>query len=335
MISLLHIAARKPSQLFTPLFLEHLNTVGSLTIVENGDDLSEADRLALLRETDVALTGWDAAPIPAAIVHEPGKLRYVCHVTGEMKQYVPEAVIRSDILVSNWGDSPAVAIAEGTVALLLAVLKDLPRQVVEIRAGGWSLSPEEFGGSLYEASLGVYGCGAIGRRFVELIRLFGPRISVYDPYATELPDGCGRADSLDELFGNSEIIVICAGLTDETRVSVTAELLAKLPRHGVLINTARGAIVDQDALFAELEHGRLRAGLDVLEPDRLPDDHPARQWTNVIFTAHEINRGWPTDGKPSTRLSAMHTLCLENLRSFAQGRPIRFEMDLARYRRST
>jgi phosphoglycerate dehydrogenase-like enzyme len=129
--------------------------------------------------------------------------------------------------------------------------------------------------------------------------------------------------------------VICAALSDETRQSITADLLALLPRHGVIINTARGGIVDQDALFAELESGRLRAGLDVLEPDRLPADHPARTWKNCIFSAHEINRGWPTDGGEPTTLAPMHKVCIENLIAFAEGNPIRFEMDLERYRRST
>jgi phosphoglycerate dehydrogenase-like enzyme len=335
MISLVHIAQRRPSEIFHPLFLREAAKVGSLTIVENGADLSDDEKISLLRKADVALTGWDSAPLPAAIVDDPGALRYVCNLTGEMSRFVPAEIIASDILVSNWGDSPAISIAEGTVALLLSVLKDLHRQIVDIREGGWALDGKEYGGTLFDASLGLYGCGAIGRRFVDLIRPFGPRILVFDPYCRELPEGCSRVDTLRGLFEQSEIVTICAGLSDETRGSVTAELLALLPRDGVVINTARGAIVDQDALFAELESGRLRAGLDVLEPDRLAQDHPVRRWKNCILSAHEINRGWPTDGAPPSKLSPMHRLCIDNITAFVQGRPIRFEMDLERFSRSS
>ena len=335
MISLVHIAMRKPSSMFNEKFLEELRAIGELTIVENGGSLSDGEKIAILRRADAALTGWESAPLPAAIVADPGSLRYVCNITGEMRTFVPEEIVASGILVSNWGDAPSVSIAEGTVALLLAVLKDLHHQILEIREGGWGLGGKEFGGTLYGATLGVYGCGVIGRRFIDLIKPFGPEILVYDPYCAELPGGCMRAGDLESLFTRSQIVVVCAALSEETRGSVTAGLLALLPRHGVVVNTARGAIVDQDALFAELESGRLRAGLDVLDPDRLPPDHPARTWRNCIFSAHEINRGWPTDGDALPKLAPMHKVCIENLTAFSQGKPIRFEMDLERFRRST
>ncbi|MBT3275276.1 MAG: hypothetical protein HN368_19130, partial [Spirochaetales bacterium] len=263
MISLVHIAQKTPSEIFSRLFVEELAKIGELVIIENGENLSDDDKVALLKRADVAITGWDSSPLPAAIVDSPGTLRYVCNVTGEMSAFVPVEIISSDILVSNWGDTPAISIAEGTVALLLAVLKDMHRQVMEIRDDGWNLSHEETGGTLYDAAVGVYGCGAIGRRFLNLIMPFGSRLLFFDPYCKDIPEGCGQVHTLRELFEKSEIVIICAGLTVETRGSVTAELLAMLPRHGVVINTARGAIIDQDALFSELESGRLRAGLDV------------------------------------------------------------------------
>ncbi len=168
-----------------------------------------------------------------------------------------------------------------------------------------------------------------------MLRPFRPAILVFDPYAASLPEGCERAGSLDELFGRCEAIVIHAALSEETRGSVTAERLARLPDRAVLVNTARGAIVDQEALFAELASGRLRAGLDVLEPDRLPPGHPARDWENLILTAHDIGKNRPPEGFPPTSLDSMHRVCLDNLRRFAAGQPLRFVMDRERYERST
>ncbi len=336
MLKMVHISRQGPDpKIFTPAFVQALEALGVLSFVNNGDDLSDEQKSGILRATDVALTGWCSSPLPESLATHPGCLKYVCNVTGEMKQWMPSAIIAAGMPVTNWGDAPAYGIAEGAMTLLLAVLKDLHDQILAIRGGQWRLDPEAFGGTLYEADLGIYGCGAIGRRFIEMVRPFGPVIRVFDPYCAELPGGCIRADSRRDLFAASQVIAIHAGLTDETRHSVTAELLALLPRHGVVINTARGGIVDQDALFAELRSGRLRAGLDVLEPDALPEDHEARQWPNCLLTAHHIHRGWPAHGQPPRKLQPMHRVCLDNLERFARGEALRFLMDPTRFGRST
>lgn len=336
MLKLLHIAQGAPDgAVWTGVFREALASVGELTMVADGAALDDARRAALIRAADVLLLGWGSAPVPPEIARERGALRYVCNVTGEMKSWVPPELVDSGVPVTNWGDAPAGAVAEGAMALLLAVLKDLHQHTQAIRRDGWFLDWTLSGGSLEGLDVGIYGCGAIGRRFVELIRPFGPVLRVFDPFATELPASCARVDSLEALFDASQAIVIHAGLTPETRGSVTADLLRRLPRHGVIVNTARGAIIDQEALFAELASGRLRAGLDVLEPDALPAGHPARTWENCILTAHHVGRGWPNDGLPPTRLEAMHRVCLDNLRRFAAGTPLRFVVDPVAFRRQT
>ena len=336
MLKLLHIAHGSPdANVWTGVFRNALAEIGNLTIVENGAALDEAKRTALIQSAEVLLLGWGSAPVPPAIAREPGALRYVCNITGEMKKWVPPELVESGLPITNWGDAPAGAVAEGAMTLLLAVLKDLHKQVQSIRRDGWRQDEAHTGGSIEGLNVGVYGCGMIGRVFIDLIRPFRPVLRVFDPYMSEAPAGCERVSSLEALFSASEAIVIHAGLNPETLHSVTADLLRRLPRYGVVINTARGAIVDQEALFAELASGRLRAGLDVLDPDSLPPGHPARSWENCIFTGHQLSRGWPTDGKPPTRLQPMHRVCLDNLRRHAAGEPLRFVIDLIAYRRQT
>jgi phosphoglycerate dehydrogenase-like enzyme len=159
-------------------------------------------------------------------------------------------------------------------------------------------------------------------------------VRVYDPDAGGLPEGCIRAGSLRELFAASQAVVIHAGLTGETRGSVTRELLAMLPDQGIVINTARGAIVDQEALFDELRAGRLRAGLDVLWPDELPADHEARQWENLIWTCHEFGgKPWPSEGvEGELQHWKVH---LDNIRAFVESRPLEHVIDEVRYSRMT
>ncbi len=336
MLKLMHIAHGTPHpEIWTGVFRKALAEVGELTLIENGGARDEAERLALIQGTEVLLLGWGTSPVPAAVARDPGALRYLCNITGEMKQWVSPEIVDSDVRVTNWGDAPASSVAEGAMTLLLAVLKDLHQQIQTIHHDGWNLDRTFTGGSIDGLNVGIYGCGLIGRAFIELIRPFRPVLRVFDPYAADVPAGCERVANLEELFGASEAVVIHAGLTPETRHTVTADLLRRLPRHGVVINTARGGIIDQEALFAELASGRLRAGLDVLDPDTLPTGHPARCWENCILTAHHVSRSWPTDGEPPVRLDAMHRVCLDNVRRYAAGASLRFVIEPTVYRRQT
>ena len=264
MIHMLHIANRRSQLPATGPLPDALRAFGTLEILEQGKSLSDQQALEKLRAADVVLTMWGARPIPPALAQDPGRVRYVLNLTGTCREFVPIEIIRSPIPVTNWGDAPARAVAEGAMALLLAVLKDLRPRTEQIATGKWA-GAKRLGlpsGTLRGLRLGLYGCGAIGRRFVQLVTPFKPELLVYDPYADTLPQGCQRIESLEQLFDQSEAVAIWAGLSEQTRGSVDADMLARLPEHGIIINAARGAIIDQPALFAELKKGRLRAGLD-------------------------------------------------------------------------
>jgi len=323
-----------------PALAAALAQFGSYESIEHAGQMTDADRAAAMRAFDVLLIGWSSAPIPPSIATDPGRVRYICSVTGSIRDAVPRAVIEAGIPVTNWGDTPAFGIAEGAMTLLLAVLKEIRSHIETKAAGRWSADRIEWQSSLRDLRVGLYGLGVIGLRFVELIRPFQPALSVFDPFAPYLPDGVTRVDSLDALFAANDAIVIHAALTDQTRASVDARRLAMLPDGGILINTARGAIVDQPALFAELASGRLRAGLDVLDDhgkDWLAEKDPARQWPNLILTAHRVGGSrWP-ERNPDGRLKFghMHSVCLDNIHRFAAGQPLLFAFDLDRYDRST
>ncbi len=332
-MKLLHITLKDARCLEPEYFRQKLREFGELTVLP-GERMTPEQIAAHVREHDVYLAGWDSVMLPCELAENHGKLRYICGLTGTMRAFVPIELVEAGIPLTNWGDAPAWEVAEGAMLLLLASLKTLHRRIMFHRAGGYWNPPPGCGGSLYELNVGVYGCGLIGQRFIEMLKPFGPIIRIFDPYLQQLPEGCQRVASLDELFSQSEAIAIHASLTDQTRNSVTARHLAMLPDNAVIVNTARGGIIDQEALFRELETGRLRAGLDVLEPDYLPEDHPARKWENLIITGHSIQHGPPFDpARP--RLERRHKVALENLRRFRDGEPLLWVMDAERYRRST
>lgn len=269
MIRILYIANGRSRVAPEGPFAAALREIGELTIVEHGRTLTEAEIAERMRAADVVITHWSSVPIPRALAEDPGRLKYVLNLGGTCRATVPIEIIRRGIPVTNWGDAPAQSVAEGAMALLLAVLKELRGRIEALRDGrcGPARRLGLASGTLNGLRLGLYGCGVIGRRFVEMARPFRPKIRVYDPYASRLPEGCLRVESLRALFEQSEAVTIWAGLSEKTRGTVTAELLALLPDHGIVVNAARGEIVDQEALFAELKSGRLRAGLDVLVGD--------------------------------------------------------------------
>ena len=309
-----------------------LREKGELVLVEQAHAMDDAEVLAQMRQADVLITNWAGRAIPPALAADPGRVRYVLNLGGTCRATVPVEIIRAGIPVTNWGDTPARSMAEGAMALLLAVLKDL-RGRTEALVAGKAGGARRLGlpsGTLNGLRLGLYGCGVIGRQFVRMVTPFAPEISVYDPYAKALPDGCQRVDTLDSLFAQSEAVVIWAGLSDETKGSVNAARLAMLTDHGIIINAARGEIIDQEALFVELKSVRLRAGLDVLvKDDYLPPGHEAHTWKNLLITCHDINSAnWPV--RPP-HLSYGDHIALDNLKRFITGEPLQFVMDEPRY----
>jgi len=333
---ILHIAQDQPDpRIWSAVFVQALKEFGEIELVAGGQSIPDAERARMIRDCEILLTCWGAQRCPEELASDPGQLKYICNITGELARFLPVEFIDAGIRVSNWGDYPAIGVAEGAMSLLLATLKDTHYQIQNVRNDGWKMDMHYRGGSLYDAEVAIYGLGVIGQRFLELIRPFGAKLRLYDPYLGQTPDGCVRCHSLEEMMEGAQILVIHAALTEETRGSITADLLAKLPRHGVVINTARGGIIDQTALFHELESGRLRAGLDVLEPDHLAEDHPARRWENLILTAHRVDHGWPDFNEPPTRLNRMQEICIDNLGRHLSGEKPRFLYDRARYLRST
>lgn len=323
-----------PNGTVRPEFLEAVRDMPGLEleVIEHWDALTPEELARLIRGSDLLILSR-APRMPDELAADPGRLKYICYLHGTMNRVIGLPVIRSSIKVTNWGNAMELGLAESSMTLLLAVFKDLPRRIMAVRAGG-GRGIRNMGSHVAGLNVGIYGFGFAGRAFAKLLQPFDAVIRVFDPYAAGLPDCCRRVHSLHELFAASQAIVIHAGLTPETRHSVSRELLALLPDQGIVINTARGAIVDQEALFDELRAGRLRAGLDVLWPDDLPVDHEARQWENLIWTCHQFTgEPWPSEGVEG--ILKQYRNHLDNIRAFCEGKPLQFVIDEVRYSRMT
>jgi phosphoglycerate dehydrogenase-like enzyme len=317
------------------VFQQALQIYGTLTVHTNYTGTAK-ELCGLLQTHHVYLICRHSLKVPDELVHNAGELKVIVATIGSLKPYLTSRLIESEIPVCNWGDAPAEEVAQGALTLLLSTLSDLHHHIAFRERGGWTVDASSHGGKLYGEHVGLYGYGFIAQRFVELLRPFRCTIHVYDPYIVFLPPDLVREHTLQALFSKCRIISIHAGLTDETRYSVGSELLSLLPQDGVIVNTARGGIIDQKALFAELEKGRLRAGLDVLDdPDSLPPEHPARRWENLILTGHQIHLDWPRHGHPPCTLTKAQQYALDNLEAICSDTPLKWRVTPFQFARMT
>src|ERR1039458_6263436 len=174
------------------------------------------------------------------------------------------------IFVSNCPGKNSIAVAELVFALLLAIDRRIPDNVAALRAHKWNKREFSKADGIYGKTLGVVGTGRIGREVITRAHAFGLRTIAWSRSLT--PEkaqqlGVERGDSLDELFRQADIVTLHLALKPDTRQLVNAARLALLKPNAVLINTSRGEVVDQAALRAVLQGGKLRAGLDVFDPE--------------------------------------------------------------------
>ena len=183
------------------------------------------------------------------------------------------------------------ATAELTWGLLLAVLRHIPEAAQSVKEGGWDRDAFR-GNELRGKRLGILGLGRLGHMVAEYGRAFGMSIAAYDPYASDWPTGVELCSAAEDLMENAQILSIHVPLNDETKGFIDEAMLARLPAGAILINTSRGAVVDEPALLAALDSGHLaRAGLDVVADELSGGPSQAllayaRDHDNLIITPH-------------------------------------------------
>ncbi len=199
-----------------------------------------------------------------------------------------EAATKRGIVVANAPESNVVTAAEHTMALLLALARNIPQAYVSLTSGKWERS--KFSGvELYEKTLGVLGFGRIGQLVAQRARGFGMRVVAFDPFvsAERYRDlGAEKADSPDDLYAQSDFITVHLPKTPDTEGFLNADAFAKMRDGARVLNVARGGLIDEAALKDALDSGKLGgAALDVF-PSEPITEHPLFGYANVIVTPH-------------------------------------------------
>ena len=206
---------------------------------------------------------------------------------GYDKVDVAAATVRG-IAVCNTPDAPTISTAEHTITLLLMVAKNVKRSEAELRRGGSDFYARHTGVELEGLTLGLVGYGRIARRVGAMARGLGMAVAAHDPYLDhDAFAGATRCDTLELLAATSDVLSLHIPLTADNTGLVDKDLLSAMKPGAILINTARGGLVDLAALEGSLESGHLfGAGLDVTEPEPLPPDHPLLHRDDVVVTPH-------------------------------------------------
>ncbi len=193
---------------------------------------------------------------------------------------------RRGVVVTTTGSENAAAVAEYAFALLLALVRKVVDADSSMRGGDWSREPL-IGMELEGRTLGIVGYGAIGRRVARLAAAFGMRVLAFDPAIGDARDANIELTTLDDLLQRSDVVTLHTRLTAETTRQIDARALAQMKHGAVLINTARGEVVDESALIEALSSGALGgAALDTYEREPLPADSPLRRLPNVVLSPH-------------------------------------------------
>ncbi|MFI6639687.1 2-hydroxyacid dehydrogenase [Streptomyces sp. NPDC050504] len=244
--------------------------------------------IAALDGVEVCVT--QAAPFTERVLAAAPDLRLLVVCRGDTANVNVRAARERGVRVCHAPGRNATAAAEFTVGLLLAALRRIPdahNSLIQRRIwDGDAFTYERCGPELEDTPVGLIGYGAVGSRVARVLAAFGAEVEVYDPYVRGDVRGM-RAPSLDALLSRSRIVTLHARLTPETRGMIGARELGLLPRGAVLVNAARGALLDHEALCDALESGQLAAAaLDVYPQEPLSPDSRLLTTPNLTLTPH-------------------------------------------------
>ena len=249
---------------------------------------SKEDLLALLPATDGCLTSWGVARLDVDVIAAAPHLQIMAHMGSSVTRFVSEALWQRGVRVTTAAPALARDVAVTTLGLMIVGLKRIWPLGQHVRAGGWRASPYWPSRELYAKKVGIIGASHVGRHVIELLQPFGAQVLLYDPYVSEEAAaelGVAKVE-LDDLLRQADVVSLHAPAKRETHHMLNAGRLALMKDDALLINTARGSLIDEVALIAELRRGRFFAFLDVTDPEPPAADSPLRHLDNVVVTPH-------------------------------------------------
>jgi phosphoglycerate dehydrogenase-like enzyme len=295
--------------------IEHRTPAGwQHAVISAGPDgsYSEAD-LREVEDADFLVVGLE--PVDERLLGAAKQLRLVQRIGRGHSNIDLEAAARRGIPVAGMPDFNAATVAEHAMMLMLALLRRIFESTLLMKAGRWPVRDVVTQGvfDLTGRTVGVVGLGAIGHAVATRLQAFDTRVLYTDPGVEGADDF--EAAPLDRLLSEADIVTLHVPLNAETRGMIGREQLGWMKPAALLVNTARGALVDELALAEALQAGRIAgAGLDVFADEPLDAAHPLRRCRNVLLTPH-------TAGQTREAMERMVAMMIENLERVSAGEP--------------
>jgi phosphoglycerate dehydrogenase-like enzyme len=281
---------------------------------------SEDEAAGALKDFDILLTMRERTPFPESLIRRLPKLRMI-GITGAANRSLDvEACTRQGVTVCNTGgggaDAP-YATAELALGLMIAAARAIPAADRTMRAGGFQRGVP-VGVSLAGKTLGIVGLGRLGARLARYALALDMRVLAWSPNLTEAKaqEAGARLVGKSDLMSGSDVISVHMVLSLRSRGLIGAEDIAHMKQGAILINTSRGPLVDEAALVAAVQAGRIIAALDVFDKEPVPQDHPFRASDHTVLTPHlgyGVAETW----------RVMYPQSVENAEAFLDGKPIR------------
>ncbi len=307
-----------------------LTALSEADFVPEGEPFTSRDLAERIAEYDAVITSWGSPTLTPEALARAGRLKFIGHGAGSVASIVTEDVFDTSIAVTSANPVLAHSTAECAVALMFAGAWNLQGNAERLKRGEWSDNSRETVLGVTRRVVGLVGFGEISKQVIRMLQPFGVRILLHSSHCGEEEaaalgvERCG----LNELFERSDIVSLHSTWTPRTEGMIGAEQLGRMRDGALLVNTARGPIVREQALLAELRRGRIFAALDVYDREPLPANHELLALPNVMCLPH-------IGGFHGLMKRELCEFVVDELGRFARGERLLGQVTLERYRRST
>jgi len=312
---------------FTQEQWAHLVSLADVRVLPSPSDLLNSANAPVLAEAEGLMTGWGCQELTSEVLDACPELKIIIHTGGSVRSFVSDEVFARGIRVSSQTELNAEPVAQYCLAQILLAAKGVSRATREYAATKSMTTFDDVwadGIGVYGARVGLIGYGRVARRLIEMLRPFSMTILLNSPYVSEehARELGVELAGLEEIMSASDVISVHLGDTPDNHGVITGELLSLVKRGTTFINTARGIVVDEQALIRELRTGRFDAVLDVTCPEVPSPDSELWTLPNVTLTPH-----WA--GSLGRELTLLGQGAITNVEEYLCGAPLTGQIDPA------
>lgn len=321
------MAADKTRHVFDAAAIQRLGRCCQILRSAPLEEFASLEARAVLSEVEVLVTGWGCPLITPEVVRAAPRLRLIAHAAGTVKYTIDPAVYAAGIKVTHAADANAVPVAEFTLAAIIFANK----RVFELRDGyradpsrlsSYAVMDEPIGN--FRRTVGLIGASRIGRRVAKMLESLDVSVLICDPFVQPGDPVLQRAElvGLDTLMARSDVVSVHAPSLPSTRGMIGARQFKLMKDGAAFINTARGALVEEGAMIAELQTGRIHAVIDVTDPEIPAPGSPLYDLPNVFLTPHVA-------GAIGTERLRLGEMAVQEVERFVAGEQMQFEIEPA------